>query len=384
MALDDIKAPYYRVDVKVTKPWFDWKRKLNEKTGIQLSINYSSVFMGASAKISDENVQTAASGIFDATINWNFLNRKKGKNKGNLILWLDSRHLYYGDVAPQMLNFETGSATLPALKFNKWSFRALELYYQQQLFNGRMGIAIGKIDMPDWFVYHCLLHPLMHFTDYGMTIAPTVSWSNPGLGIVVGGWLDKKKRFGIMAGINDVAGDDISQNNFFDLGASNWKNGKFLKMAEFIYTPAYDKLYFNRINLTVWHSDELTAADSSFFSSPGSKGFSLQATWMIKNKYIPTFTFGMTDGDGANSISRLNIAINHAWYFPSRDMFGIGLNYTESTVNGKGQFLNEIFYRFTISKAFVVTPLIKTVIKPALNPDKDVLFYYGIRTRISM
>ena len=210
MALQDHKAPFYRLDTKVTQPWFDWKRKVKDSIGIKLSINYTAMFIGATSTIAEGNQQTAASGIFDATLNWNIINRKKGKNQGNIIFWIDQRHLYFGEVAPQNLNFETGSATFPAVKFGKWDIRMLELYYQQKLFD-RIAIVVGKIDMPDWFNYHGLLHPMMHFTDFGLNIIPTVSWSNPGLGVVVGGWLDKKKRFGVLAGLNDVAGDDISQ-----------------------------------------------------------------------------------------------------------------------------------------------------------------------------
>lgn len=382
MALDDIEAPFYRFDTKISQPWFDWKKKVKEHTGLQMSANYSSTFIGASSRISEDNQQTAASGIFDATLNWNFINRKKGKNQGNLIFWVDSRHLYYGSVPAQMLNFETGSATLPALKFGQWSFRTLEFYYQQQVFNGRMGIVVGKIDMADWFTYHGLLHPMMHFSDYAFSVSPTVQWSNVGLGLVVGGWLDKQKRFGIVAGLNDVAGDDISENKFLDWGTSNFKDGNFLKMVELVYTPAYDKYYFNRITATFWHGDA-TEGHNSFSASPSTKGFTVQGTWMIQNKWIPTFTFGLSDGKGTNSISKLNISAMHAWLFPSRDMLGIGLNYTESVISGTGQFLNEIFYRFTLSKAVVLTPSIKTIIKPALNPEKSFLFYYGIRTRIS-
>jgi hypothetical protein len=188
MELDDFTAPGYRFPPKYTKPWFDFKKKLNENTGIQLSFNYTAMYMGATAKISDENQQTASGGIFDATIKWTFIGRNS-KNKGSIIFWTDARHIYHGSVAPQFLNFETGSALLPALKFNKWTFHTLELYYQQTLFD-RMDIVIGKIDMPDWFNFNGLLHPMLHFTDLAFSVSPTVSWSNPGFGIAAGGWVD--------------------------------------------------------------------------------------------------------------------------------------------------------------------------------------------------
>ena len=46
MAMDDMKAPYYRYEVVPTKLWFDFKKNLNKNTGLQLSISYASIFMG--------------------------------------------------------------------------------------------------------------------------------------------------------------------------------------------------------------------------------------------------------------------------------------------------------------------------------------------------
>jgi porin len=383
MAMDDFKAPYYRYKIVYTKPWFDFKKKLNEETGIQYTLNYSAVFMGASTRISDENQQNAASGIFDATIKWDFINRK-GKNKGSLILWLDSRHLYYGDVTPQFLNFDTGSALFPALQFNKWTFRMLEFYYQQVLFN-RIAIVVGKIDLPDWFNFNTLLHPKKHFTDFAFSVNPTVSWSNPGFGIVAGGWVDNNKQFGVIAGLNDVAGHNLASDEFFNLGLDQWSNGKFLKMVEVFYTPARARQYFNRISATIWHSDELLESDESFFTSPRSKGFSIQTSWVFEDKFIPVVTFGLSDGNGANSMSKLNLSLAHAWFFNTYDMLGMGINYTQSIVSGtEAQLLGEVFYRFTFSKTTMITPTVKLVINPALNPNVNVLFYYGIRIRISV
>lgn len=382
MEIQDQKAPYYRFDTKVTQPWFDFKKRLNDSLGLKVSINYSSQFIGATSVINDGDPMNAASGIFDATLNWTFINRTKENNKGALIFWVDSRHLYYGDIAPHYFNLTAGSALLPALKFNKWTFRALEFYYQQQLFNGRAGLAIGKIDMPDWFTYNGLLHPMMHFSDLAFSVNPTVNWSNPGLGIVAGGWLDKNKRFGIQAGLNDIAGDNLNSSNFLDFGTSGWQNGKFLKMIEFMYSPKGSP-FFTRMSATYWHSDELLASEDSWFQTESSQGFTLQGTWFINEKYAPVITFGLSDGKGANALTKLNISAMHAWLFKNHDMFAIGLNYTESTISGTGQYMSEIFYRFTLSKAFVITPSVKAVLNPALDINRTFLGYYGVRTRIS-
>lgn len=155
-------------------------------------------------------------------------------------------------------------------------------------------------------------------------------------------------------------------------------------MAEFSYASGSSKWYFNRIGITVWHSDKLLESDQSWLVCLSSKGFTIQGTWIIKEKYIPIFTFGLSDGDGANSLSKLNISMIHGWYFKSHDLLGVGLNYTESTITGKSQLGSEVFYRFTLPKAISITPTIKAIINPALDPNRDFLGYWGVRTRISM
>lgn len=66
------------------------------------------------------------------------------------------------------------------------------------------------------------------------------------------------------------------------------------------------------------------------------------------------------------------------------DLFGIGFNYTSSTITDTTQFLAELFYRLTITQTAAITPMVKVVINPVLNPNTDLLFYYGIRGRISL
>lgn len=392
MELNDYTAPHYRYDLKYMDGWFGFKKALSENHGIQLSVNYSGIFMGATSKIAEENAQHAASGILDATLKWNVYKKDKNGNSGSVVFWTDWRHLYYGDVTPQFLFMETGSGTMGATKFNKWKFHTLEFYYHQTLLKNSWDIVIGKIDMPDWFNFNGLAHPILHFTDLAFSVSPTVSWSNPGFGIAAGGWLTKKKNLALVFGLNDVAGTDLNDPPFFDMGWDQWSNGNFLKMVELQYTPGRSRYYYNRIAATFWHSDRLMQVDDeSFFSSPSSKGFNIQGTWTQDEKMISTAAFGMSDGEGANALSKVNLSLSNAWWFPTHDLFGVGINYSspgkglkDGYVGTRPQILSEVFYRWTWSKTTAITPIVKFVINPSLDPNTDFLMYYGIRGRISI
>jgi len=91
----------------------------------------------------------------------------------------------------------------------------------------------------------------------------------------------------------------------------------------------------------------------------------------------------MSDGAAGNRLSKLNISGMYGRVFENHDMFAIGLNYTKSAITDRAQGTGEMFYRYTLSKALVLTPVIKGIVKPVLDPNKDFLFYYGLRSRIS-
>lgn len=384
LELNDYAVKEYRYDLKYMDGWYATKKKINEKTGLKYSINYSSMYLGASSRIDESKQQNAAGGILDLILIWDVFRFKNGVDFGGFVFWTDWRHNYYGDVPVSKLNFDVGSATLPAVLFNNWSPRVVEFYYQQSFFKKRMGLVAGKIDLGDWFAYNGLAHPLLHFTDLVFSVSPTVSWSNMGLGIAGGGWIDKDRTVALLIGAIDVAGDDVSKRNYFDIGASQFFSGNLLKMAEFQFTPKRAKYYTNRLSATIWHSDELTVEDESFFTSPSSKGFALEGTWTFTNKHITALTFGLSDGKGANALSKINASAMHGINFENHDLFAAGINYTKSTISDENQFLTEVFYRWTWSKTTSITPVIKLVVNPALNPNVDLLVYYGIRGRVSL
>ena len=103
------KEFYFRIPIKVFKPWYDAKAKVNENIGLQYSINYTSVFISSTEVISESNRKNSSGGILDIQLGWNLVGRKSGKNNGTLFLKINSRHAY-GDFTNPMFHgiFESG------------------------------------------------------------------------------------------------------------------------------------------------------------------------------------------------------------------------------------------------------------------------------------
>jgi len=182
------KESYFRVPIRVMTPWYDWKKKIAENTGLQIGINYTTVYMQASSVI-DETMhdENTGGGILDIQLGWTLIGRKSGKNKGTLFAKINHRHAYGSYTSPMFHGiFESGYYGLPAVGFNDYTFRALELNWQQNFADDKVTLVVGKVDPTNYFNFHGLVVPWTSFLGYGSSLSGTVNWPNQGMGVVLG------------------------------------------------------------------------------------------------------------------------------------------------------------------------------------------------------
>ena len=67
------------------------------------------------------------------------------------------------------------------------------------------------------------------------------------------------------------------------------------------------------------------------------------------------------------------LGLGISWGRPSEDTFGPGLD---------DQYTAEIYYRFQLLKVLTITPDVQLLINPALNPEEDRIWIFGLRARI--
>jgi porin len=73
-------------------------------------------------------------------------------------------------------------------------------------------------------------------------------------------------------------------------------------------------------------------------------------------------------------------------------LFGAGISYDEASedpVGGFGsdldpQYPAEVFYRYQFSQHFAITPDLRRIIDPVLNPGEDSIYIVGVRARLSL
>jgi porin len=371
----------YRYDVKYMKGWYDWKNQLNQNHGIQLGINYTSLYMRSSEVISDDNNQNTASGILDIQLGWNLVNRKKGKNGGTLFLKLSDRHAY-GDLTAPMFHGlqESGYYGLTATGFNNYSLRILEFNYQQTFFENRFGFVVGKIDLANYFNFHGLAIPTQHFLGYGSSVTGTCNWGNAGMGGLV--MFRPTEQLYIGAAMIDVYGDLFQDGDFFDLGR-NWDDGNFMYMGEVGYVPSYAERYFKRISLMAWKSSKYISAGESEIGS--GNGIAFSSHWFFKDRFAPYLKFGFSNGVGENTMYKKDFQIGHGLRFKRYDMLGTSFSWAETNVpDAKDQMTTEVFYRLNVSAQLELTADFQYIVNPTFNTAVNGLSYFGFRGRIKL
>jgi len=382
LSIDNQPKFDYRIPIKSTKPWYDFKQKFNEDTGIEFGINYTSLFIHSTKTISDDNTDSASSGVFDFQAGWNFIGRKKGKNKGKLYVKINSRHSYNGpnSTAPMFhgLN-ESGYYGLPATGFRHYSIRMIEFNYQQSLFNNRFHFVVGKVDPTNYFNFHGLIVPWQHFIGYGTAVSGTVNWPDQGLGAILS--FRPTEKLYVMVGFTDVRGDIFRQGEFLNFG-DQFQHGKYWKSVEVGYVPSFEERYFKKISVTYWHSDAYTNTSDQDIGS--GQGIAVSAHWFFKERFIPFARFGLSNGKGENTFYKTDIQIGHGYRFLNYDILGFSLSWNQPNItNTKDQITAELFYRVNVTSHLEFTPSVQFISNPTFSTESS-LFYLGMRGRITL
>jgi porin len=213
-----------------------------------------------------------------------------------------------------------------------------------------------------------MLNPLTHFINLAFSTNPTIAVPNQGLGVAAGAMLTD--RLYVQGGFGDANGQPTITgfDTFFD-------DAEYFSYAEIGATSSQDRIYLDNIHATLWHSDARQDA-----GVPEGWGVAFTAQEFVCDKWLPFFRFGYADGDAA--LMQTTFSTGLGFHRENRDVFGIGVSWgTPADGNLRDQFTSEAFYRFQLTQFLAVTPDMQLIVDPALNPNVDVLAFFGIRLR---
>ncbi|MGI9309791.1 MAG: carbohydrate porin [Gammaproteobacteria bacterium] len=351
------------------EPWLNWKKGLNDDYGFQFSGHYSTLFQDASDALPGGD-DKASSGVFRAVGKWELLNRGEA-NTGSLVVMLDHRH-NFRDVAPASLANEIGYIGVTGVLYSDIDFSVVNLNWQQGLNDGNAGFLIGRYDPNDYMNILGSSNPWTHFSNVSVLLDSSVAYPDSSWGIGGGSWIDN--QWYITAGLNDANGTVSDDLEFFDGGS------EFFTWGEFGWSPGKDNRYFKNVHVTFWHVDERDDAGIS-----EGEGVLFATNWTFDERIMPYMRLGWSDGAEEAVIFDRSATLGFLWKYMQRsDVAGIAVNWgSPPTRSLDDQTTIEGFWRFQLAQNFEITPSLQYLRNPALNPDENDLWVFGLRMRLT-
>jgi porin len=367
--------PYFRTDRlrEGLSGWFDWKDRLSKDHGFSFGLNYSGLYQTVNE---DLDPDSAAGGVFQFQGSWTLLNSDSGST-GTVVFKGENRHAYGSKIPPQDFGFAIGAVAITGTQFSDNDWSLTNLYWQQKLGSGRFNFVLGQVDATDYLDVYGLINPQTAFQNLAFSTNPTIASPNQGLGGAIG--FAPSDATYVVAGFTDANADPSSPGDTFD----TFGEGEYFKHVEIGLTTGPDRRYFDNAHVTLWHADEREVA-----GVPEGSGGTLSLAKFIEDKYMPFLRIGYSDGGGGALLEK-SVSAGVGVYMTSHDLFGFGLNWGRPSEDSFGpglsdQYTAEIFYRFTFSPNFAITPSVQYIDNPALNENEDKLWLFGLRARLTM
>lgn len=160
-----------------------------------------------------------------------------------------------------------------------------------------------------------------------------------------------------------------------------WQGGDsdVFKYIEIGFTPGQDKIYFDNLHATFWH------VDARANGTPDGWGINASCQKWIGDKWLPFVRGGYTEDSGSLLEKSISVGVGYQ-PVPMRGVIGFGFNWGEPNEASFGvaddQYTTELFWRYQLTRELAVTPSIQYIKDPALNPNEDNLWVYGLRLRL--
>jgi porin len=370
LRIDDLvkkAAARLRFIDKLLQPWVDWKRKINEQYGLQLGADYSVLYQGASESLTGE--RNAASGVFRIFGEWNLVGRGT-ENTGALVFNVSHRHKIGTDITPAQLGANIGYLGVTGSSFTDVGLVLGDLNWQQVFNSGQSAFIAGRFDPTDYVDVLGYTSPWTGFQNRAIRLNSSIARPGTSYGITAGTFIGD--QWFADGTINDANGR-LDNLEFFEGGS------EFFSALEFGWAHSKENRNLNNIHVTYWHIDEREQK-----GIPQSDGIAIGANWLINKAWLPFARVGFSDGLASEMQKTVTVGLGH--YFSSRtDVIGLGVNWGDPSDEAlREQYATELFYRFQYTQNFAITPSVQWLVDPALNPDEDNIWIFGLRVRMNL
>jgi len=372
---EDRKAKASLTGVGKMKGYLNWKDRLYEKHALTYTVDYTSAILAATNSLNADN--TFASGAVRFFGSWSPVGRKSG-NTGSFIWKIENRHKYT-NVGANGTASEIGYAGLFLPVLSNIGTRLTNLYWKQNLIQGRLEIIVGFIDVTDWVDVYALASPWNGFFNLAQATGGSAMFlpDDATIGIYINAMLtDNLYVIGGLSDANSVSTDPFKGFDTF------FNENEYFTSLELGWIQSQSRFYFNNTHLTFWHVDERVNAN---IASAWGLNFSMSHTFDLK--WMPYLRAGISSKGGGWFLQK-SVSAGLGYHLKDdKSLFGLGFNWAQPSEDTygeglKNQFSTEVFSRLQILQNFELTPNIQWVINPALNTISNHSWVFGLRGRV--
>ena len=255
--------------------YFDWKDRLRENRGLSFSLDYTAGILGATNTLHEDDV--FAGGAVRFFGKWDLIGRKSG-NTGSFVWKIEHRHKFT-EIPPSGTASEIGYVGLVLPVLSDIGTRLTNLYWRQNLKEGRIEIIAGMIDTTDWVDLYALASPWNGFFNFAFATggASIPVPDDSAIGAYVNAMLTDNLYI-----IGGFADSNANSTDPFDGFDTFFNDHEYFKTIELGWTTSRDRFYLDNTHITFWHADEREEAGVSSGS-----GVNLSFAHAFDDKWMP-------------------------------------------------------------------------------------------------
>ena len=359
---------------RFVQPYFDFKAKTKEETGLVFGGDYNALYQNASNSPGENH---AAGGTVRLFGTWQLFDGDSGRS-GALVAKVENRHRLGTDIPPQSLASEIGYAGLTAVTFSDAGNLLTNLYWDQSFGEDKVAFIAGIVDVTDYVDIYGLVNPWVDFANLAYSTDPTIPAPDQGLGAAVR--VHIADNYYMLAGLADSNGDPGDPGDSFD---SFFGDHEYFKHIEIGWVGSRDSSFTDNLHLLLWQADKRTGADA-----PRGWGATVSFSRKVTENWMPFARVAYSDGGGGVFLDRSLsggvgyflsdrsdvIGLGAAWGRPSKKTFGSGLD---------DQYTLEAFYRLQLFQHMTLSADVQLLVDPAFNPTQSSTWVFGTGGRLS-
>jgi opacity protein-like surface antigen len=349
------------------KAWEPVDKRLQEEIGLDLGLNYTSVYQNANRTLEDAQHE-AASGDLDFLGSLR-LNRP-GERWPRSVAFATEWRRPFTLVPPGRLGQEIGSIWGTADGFNRQAYSLTELYFEQGSPEDGLMYRVGRMKPANVWNRGRYVSANHSFLNTTLSATPAMALPAAGFGAAAAAAIPEHGY--VLVGVHDANG----ANN--EVG--NPERGEFFYALSLGVKRGEKKDQGGHYFVTLWRRDRLKLEDV-----PSGQGVAFHAEQAIggEERLVPFLRYSY--GYGAGLRVRQSLALGLGLEKPfglSTDRFGLAFSWAEPAAGPKrDQYGIEAFYRLALTPDTQLTPDLQVIFNPADNPQAPSAIIGGVRLR---